>query len=324
MLMNLTENFYLFYKWNENTQQLTRLVFFHKKLLEFLFRWSKILVMNVIYKTNRFNLSMHNLVDQISLNHTFNADEVFMSETTECFLWFLDHLKRIYRSITQLKASITIISDANSIFIFARKQSLLAINHFLCIWHVKMNIKRYIRDHIMRSFIRSEFIRLVTRNMINEIYLAIKKNMWKILHIETILKFKFVWQFFQTQYENRYSVIIRYIARQWISHKKKLIKIWTDVCLHYEKHAIFITESYHKIIKKRISSIEYIANILKHFLLYMKNRNAKLETKIIQRTVIHWHAHAISLFLKCQDIIFFLTFDKMLKHFRIFNLNSNR
>ena len=86
MLMDLAEDFYLYYDWDENTQQLTRLAFFHKKSLGFLSRWPEVLVMDATYKTNRFNLPMHNLVGQTSLNRTFNADEAFMPETAECFI----------------------------------------------------------------------------------------------------------------------------------------------------------------------------------------------------------------------------------------------
>ena len=141
-------NDFLIYNKHDNNQWIEHLTFFSKKSLYFLKQYFKLLLINSIYKINKFDLSLINFVSISALDWTFYIDDCFMKKNESSFIWMLWWLKMIYLKITSLYHSTTMIIDADNVLISVLSTVFPHMNHLLCIWHVQKNVLAYIKNKI--------------------------------------------------------------------------------------------------------------------------------------------------------------------------------
>jgi hypothetical protein len=117
----------------------------HDKYIKLLKANSEILIANVIYKTNRFNMSLLNIVEMTLNNMSFFAASVFLSgEIDVNFEWAFKQLKEIY-DVHDLLYPKVILTDADGAQARVIKEIFLNIIHLLCIWHINKNIQKKIK-----------------------------------------------------------------------------------------------------------------------------------------------------------------------------------
>jgi hypothetical protein len=94
------------------SHRLVHLLFFHRKLLQFLRRWPFTFALDVTYKTNRHGLYLYQIVGQTAIHTTFIIGQAFLSsEETESFEFVLTWLKECYRTLN-LPNPVCWVSDA--------------------------------------------------------------------------------------------------------------------------------------------------------------------------------------------------------------------
>lgn len=154
MIMNMSEN-YLIFDERDDENRIIWVIWFHKKSLELLREYSEILLVNVTYKMNKFNLSMMNIVDQTAQNRIFYVSETFTRENTRSFVWLLSRILNIY-ILLFIEYSTTLVSDAADAIIAVITSTLSHTNHLLCLWHAKKNIQIYIRRTLRQQTFRRD------------------------------------------------------------------------------------------------------------------------------------------------------------------------
>jgi hypothetical protein len=132
------------YQTNDN-DKVTALFFSHCQCLELLRSNPFFLVMDCIYKTNKYKMPLLKIIGSIALGSMFFVAFCFLSsETAKSYGFTLRCLKSMYQSIdlqpeTMLKSVITNKDDALSVAILTH---LPFVYHFLCIWHINMNVMK--------------------------------------------------------------------------------------------------------------------------------------------------------------------------------------
>ena len=101
---------------------------------------SKILIMNCIYKINRYKLSLLVIFEITALNISFYIAFVFMlHEIADDYIWVLKQLKAVYRKLSLNDSEVNII-DRDSELILISHRVFSTIRHTLCIWHIDKNV----------------------------------------------------------------------------------------------------------------------------------------------------------------------------------------
>ncbi len=128
-----------------NNDKVTALFFSHCQCLELLRSNPFFLVMDCTYKTNKYKMPLLQIIGSTTLGSMFFVAFYFLSfKTTESYGFALHCLKSMYQSIdlqpeTMLKSVITNKDDAFNAAILAH---LPFMYHFLCIWHINMNVMK--------------------------------------------------------------------------------------------------------------------------------------------------------------------------------------
>jgi hypothetical protein len=139
----------------DDNDKVTALFFSHRQCLEFLRSNPFFLVMDCTYKTNKYKMPLLQIIGSTALGSMFFVAFCFLSsETAESYGFALRCLKSMYHSIdlqpeTMLKNVITDKDDTFSATIFAH---LPFVYHFLCIWHINMNVMKKCKPIFCQQF----------------------------------------------------------------------------------------------------------------------------------------------------------------------------
>lgn len=111
-----SEQFRYFYAVDEQ-MQVTQLFWIHRESFYLLRLNYEVLIMDCTFKTNKFRLSLFNIVGYILLNTSFHLAFVFTnSRTAETFTWVLEKLQKVYNDL-ELGSPRTIVTDNENCFI---------------------------------------------------------------------------------------------------------------------------------------------------------------------------------------------------------------
>jgi len=118
---------------------ITRLFFAHPKSIELLQTYSKVLLMDCTYKTNRFRMPLLNIVGMTATNSTFFGAFAFLQKETEAdYHWALQNLREVMPGVPPPGA---IVTDRDLALMNAISTSFPApTRNILCIWHINKNI----------------------------------------------------------------------------------------------------------------------------------------------------------------------------------------
>ena len=134
------ENWFIKIQLNEKINQVRRLFFVNKHVKEMLCKNFEIIVMNCIYKTNKYKMSLLVIMSHTALSTSFYIDFAFLeSEKEKNFAWVLQQLKALYISL-DLKNSSVIVIDRDLTLMKVIETQYSITHNVLCIWHINKNV----------------------------------------------------------------------------------------------------------------------------------------------------------------------------------------
>ena len=102
---------------------------------------AELLIMNCIYKINRYKMPLLIIIEIINLNIFFNVNFCFIkSECMTDYIWALKVVKSLYRKFNLISSEIILIDGDKTISSAIYQIFGLSIKHLLCIWHIEQNI----------------------------------------------------------------------------------------------------------------------------------------------------------------------------------------
>jgi len=204
------------------------------------------------------------------------------SETAESYGFTLRCLKSMYQSIdlqpeTMLKSVITDKDDALIATIFAH---LPFVYHFLCIWHINMNVMKKCKP-IFRQQLDNE---LGDEEIGNNQYKAGVDEHWKaflqfwnaVIGATTKDAFAAAWIALQGAYPKpEFVTAIAYLENEWLRHKEKFVHAWTNHHLHFGHRGTSKAEGAHALIKRELMvSTNDVVTIVNALVRTLKDQHA--------------------------------------------------
>jgi hypothetical protein len=244
------------YQTNDN-DKMTTLFFNHRQCLELLHSNPFFLVMDCTYKTNKYKMPLLQIIGSTALGSMFFVAFCFLSsKIAESYGFALHYLKSMYQSIdlqpeTMFKSVITDKDDALSAAILAH---LPFVYHFLCIWHINMNVMKKCKP-IFCQQLDNEF---GDEEIGDNQYKASVDERWKaflqfwndVIGATTEDVFAATWIALHGAYpEPEFVAAIAYPENEWLRHKEKFFHAWTDHHLHFGHRATSKAEGAHVLIK---------------------------------------------------------------------------
>ncbi len=139
-MRELNRNDWKFSFQKNNHNQISHLFFFKEfshNILRFNF---EVLVLDCIYKTNKYKMSLLIIFEQIALHRKFYVTFCFMiREKFDDYSWAFDQLKLLYKQLKILDLIVFVI-DVKKPLMNARYLIFSQFNHLLCIWHINDNV----------------------------------------------------------------------------------------------------------------------------------------------------------------------------------------
>ena len=226
LMRQLNDDDWKFDYQKNDRDQITHLFFFKASSHRILKINHEILLMNCIYKINRYKMSLLIIIDQTALHIIFYVAFVFIfDEKEENYRWILRQLKSLYQFLS-LSALTALITDCDKRLIIVIRKKYAIVNHLLCIWHINNNVltnckRQFVTTEKWKSFFDS----------------------WKIItKIFSFDEFNITWNSFQTTYNSSHSNCVSYILSTYIdSYKWKFVKYWTDQMFHFKSTVEYST-----------------------------------------------------------------------------------
>ncbi len=120
----------------DNQGHITHLYFAERNNLALYKRYPEVLLLDCIYKTNRFKMPLLNMVEMTGLNTTFYVAFAFVrTEQEEDFTWAL---QQFIRSTTTTPG--IAVTDRDLGLMNSLESQLPRTTHLLCQWHIAKNI----------------------------------------------------------------------------------------------------------------------------------------------------------------------------------------
>ncbi len=139
-MRELNRNDWMFFFQKNNHNQISHLFFFKKFSQEILKSNFEILVLDCIYKTNKYKMSLLIISEQTALHRNFYVAFCFMTRKKfDDYFWALNQLKFFYKQL-ELLDLIVFVTDIKKAFMSARILMFSQSNHLLCMWHISKNV----------------------------------------------------------------------------------------------------------------------------------------------------------------------------------------
>ncbi len=216
----------------------------------------EILIMNCIYKTNKYKMFSMIIFDQIELHKIFYVAFCFMfKEKQNDYVWIIKQLKALYEKLKLSDSTIFVIdmkrdkiSTINwTSFVADMKKDLMndcklifsSINHLLCIWHINNNV--------LMNCKKSFFIKEAWDVFFAE---------WKtIMYAFSEQKYRELWNKFVDRYNLIQDECIDYLYEIYIrNYRRRYVKCYTNQVLHFDTTMTSRDKNEHAVLKRRLES----------------------------------------------------------------------
>jgi hypothetical protein len=146
----------------------------------------EILIINNIYKINRFFMSLCIISEVTTLNINFDVIFAFLFfETCDIYKWILNQLIELYENINYFN-SMFIVIDCDDVLINVIKLTFSTIDHVLCFWYVNKNVLKNCR--------------LVFDDV--EFWIIFYNDWHKVMYVSLEVIYEEVWLALQNKYED--------------------------------------------------------------------------------------------------------------------------
>ena len=123
-----------------NFKRVKILFFVNKKMINILCKNFEMFIINCIYKINKYDMFLLNIVDHIFINIIFYIDFAFVWTKKKIYRWMLQQLKKLYK-IFDFSNSIVIVIDRDETLINVLKIEYFEIITLFCLFHVNKNVR---------------------------------------------------------------------------------------------------------------------------------------------------------------------------------------
>lgn len=194
---------------NETTNELEDLFFAHPKSLELWRAFPHVVLIDATYKTNRYQVSLVEIVGVTSTNMTFCIAFVFMHKQKESnYIWALNRLKSTIDCICPR----VIVTDRELALMNACKIVFPDAKQLLCRWHIYQSILKNCRPLILD---------LQTWNSFYQVWMKLVDSPTKewyeynLAGLEAILFY--------------YRGVVDYLNEVWLTpYKEMFVSAWTE------------------------------------------------------------------------------------------------
>jgi hypothetical protein len=258
LMRELNRNDWKFSFQKNNHNQISHFFFF-KKFSHNILRFSfEVLVLDCIYKTNKYKMSLLIIFDQIALHRNFYVTFFFMiKEKIDDYFWALNQLKLLYRQL-KFSYSIVFVTDMKKDLMSVRYLIFSQFNHLLCIWHINNNVLINCKKKFFSKETWEKFF-----------------SKWKeMMYAFSNREFREMWDRFSNKYNLSHEDCIKYLTETYIEHyRRRFVKCYIDEILHFETTMIFRSEDEHAQLKRHLeSSIENLKIVIDNIKLLLINQ----------------------------------------------------
>ncbi len=130
--------FFIFYdaEYSVENNHLTHLFIAYDKYIDFLIENFEVLVTDLMYKINRFNMSLVNIVGMTGMNRSFFGGSMFIpGEKEKDYKFVFFAIRKLY-DVYELSYLKTFVINTYTAEIAAMECVFPGVNHILCIWHI--------------------------------------------------------------------------------------------------------------------------------------------------------------------------------------------
>jgi hypothetical protein len=217
--LNRDDDDWIYFFQTDDQSQITHLFFVKRTSQEVLKRNYEVLVMNCIYKINKYKMSLLIICDQTKLHINFYVVFCFMiKKKMSNYRWTLNQLKILYARLKNLNFIIFVI-DMKKKLMIARYLIFSNFNHLFFIWHINNNVL----INCKKSF--------VIKENWNEFF-----QKWKnVIYASTKSKFRKIWNAFSNKYNLSHEDCVKYLIDTYIrNHDRRFVKTYINQDLHFE------------------------------------------------------------------------------------------
>ncbi|TYH42281.1 hypothetical protein ES332_D11G053800v1 [Gossypium tomentosum] len=146
MLLLNDKQFFTEFSVNNISNELENLFFIHPRSLDIWRAFPHVLIVDAMYKTNKYDLPFVQIVGVTSTNKTFSIAFFFIiNEKEENYNWALTCLKL---TLEECMYQRVIVTDRELALMNACQQVFPDATRLLCRWHITENIKKHCRQSI--------------------------------------------------------------------------------------------------------------------------------------------------------------------------------
>ncbi|KAG8500818.1 hypothetical protein CXB51_002927 [Gossypium anomalum] len=217
-----------------------------------------VLIVDAMYKTNKYDLPFVQIVGVTSTNKTFSIAFAFIINEKENYNWALTCLKL---TLAERMYPRVIVTDRELALMNACQQVFPDATWLLCGWHITENIKKHCRQSIKSQHEWDSFRAMWT--------VLVESPMW-ILYTENYRKLQSMLSEYLVLEDFLYitniyinSGVLKYLDQVWLSkYKEMFVSVWID------RHLNFGERTTNRIVKSQLTSIyesfEKSRIVLKH------------------------------------------------------------
>ena len=222
---------------NPDTQELKFVFMAHPESVKMFRSWPLVLVIDSTYKTNRFKLTLVEVVGVSPVGKSFLVAYCFIDNEETCsYVWVLENVKAL---LVDGSSPGVIVTDRELGLMKAIETVFPRAKHMLCLWHVYSAVEAkalpYFRENplLAQGFAWGAFKKLV--------------------HATTEDEFKRNWAEMCQNYWHK-GGLLKYIHDFWFEYVELWCKKDTNKVLHLGNTASSRVESAHAVLKKWLES----------------------------------------------------------------------
>jgi hypothetical protein len=217
------------YKLSEESN-LQAVFFAHPDSIKLCRSYNLAIVMDCTYKTNKYKMSLLNVVGITSINSTFYICFAFLpQEIEQWYSWALTRLKALYED-TEVPKAISIDRD---LALFNAINDVFPLSKIiLCTWHINGNIAKNLKGKVEAFVSWKEFL----------------EDWNKVMYASEEDEFLESWAAMIFKY-GIFSEVINYLGNTWIPLKENFVACWINKFPHLGGHTSSRVEGAHAALK---------------------------------------------------------------------------
>ena len=211
--------------------RISRLFMAHPLSIKLAKSFSNIFVMDCTYKTNKYNMSLLDIIGVSCFNTSFYSGFAFLEkEDEENYAWALRAFKEI---IGEGNEPCVIMSDRELALMNGINNVFPTTTNLLCVWHIEKNVLANCKKYF-------------GTNEAFDLFMSIWNN---VIYSTTEALFESNWGGFEAMYKEKKDAL-DYIKSIWLPWKEKFVAAWTDKYMHLGNRCSSRAEGAHAKLKQ--------------------------------------------------------------------------